>query len=48
LEQEHEIHEQHEHESPVASGAAGGSASKTTTASKNERSGHKLRGRQMS
>jgi hypothetical protein len=33
-EQEHEIHEQHEEEAPVDSGAAGGSASETTTASK--------------
>ena len=47
-EQEHEIHEQHEEKAPVDSGAAGGSASETTTASKNERPGHRLRGRQMS
>jgi hypothetical protein len=33
-EQEHEIHEQHEEEAPVDSGAVGGSASETTTASK--------------
>jgi hypothetical protein len=35
-EQEHEreIHEQHEEEAPVDLGAAGGSASETTTASK--------------
>jgi hypothetical protein len=46
-EQEHKI-EQHEEEAPVDSGATGGSASETTMASKNERSGHRLRGRQMS
>jgi hypothetical protein len=42
-EQEHEI-EQHEEEAPVDSGAAGGSTSETTTASKNETSGHRLCG----
>jgi hypothetical protein len=46
-EHEHKI-EQHEEEAPVDSGATGGSASETTMASKNERSGHRLRGRQMS
>jgi hypothetical protein len=45
-EQECEI-EQHEEEAPVDSGAAGGSASETTMTSKNERPGHRLRGRQM-
>jgi hypothetical protein len=33
-EQEHEIHEQHEEKAPVDSGAAGESASETTTTSK--------------
>jgi hypothetical protein len=47
-EQEHVIHEQHEEEAPVDLGAAGGLASETTMASKNERPGHRLRGRQMS
>jgi hypothetical protein len=42
-EQEHEI-EQHEEEAPIDSGAAGGSTSETTTASKNETSGHRLCG----
>jgi hypothetical protein len=36
-EQEHEIHEQHEEEAPVDSGATGGSASETTTASKKQK-----------
>jgi hypothetical protein len=44
-EQEYEIHEQHEEKAPVDSGAAGGSVSETTTSSKNERPGHRLRGR---
>jgi hypothetical protein len=46
-EQESEI-EQRGEEAPVDSGRAGGSASKTTMTSKNERTGHRLRGRQMS
>jgi hypothetical protein len=46
-EQEHEV-EQHEVKAPVDSGAVGGSASEITTASKNERPGHILRGQQMS
>jgi hypothetical protein len=46
-EQERKI-EQHEEEAPVDSGAAGGLTSETTMASKNERSGHRLHGRQMS
>jgi hypothetical protein len=33
-EQEHEIHEQHQEEAPVDSGAAGGLASETTMTSK--------------
>jgi hypothetical protein len=40
--------EQHEEEALVDSRAAGGSTSETTTASKNERPGHRLRGRQIS
>jgi hypothetical protein len=47
-EEEHEIHEQYEEEAPVDSRATGGSAPETTTASKNERLGHRLRGRQKS
>jgi hypothetical protein len=42
--QEREI-EHHEEEAPVDSGAVGGSTSETTTTSKNERPGHRLRGR---
>jgi hypothetical protein len=48
-EQEHEREiEQHEEKAPVDSGAIGGSASETIMASKNERPGHRLHGRQMS
>jgi hypothetical protein len=46
-ESEHEI-EQHEEEALVDSGTTGGSASESTMTSKNERLGHRLRGRQMS